>query len=164
MCSTTSNSSPPLSNRISIKTTPCRRHTWCFGFNYIIMQTDAFHLHVFASYICKQRMSSGADSFCYTCRGATCSVLTHHYTIYSYAGDNDENFSLPISSFHYLGSKIQHFDLCSFVFFAFLVIKKKALSRNSQNFSKIWFEGLRLINCTNNLAPDECLFTCREQI
>lgn len=58
-------------------------------------------------------------------------------TIYSYAGDNDENFSLPISSFHYLGSKIQRFDLCSFVFFAFLVIKKKALSRNSQNFSKI---------------------------
>lgn len=81
MCSTTSNSSPPLSNRISIKTTPCRRHTWCFGFNYIIMQTDAFHLHVFASYICKQRMSSGADSFCYTCRGATCSVLTHHYDL-----------------------------------------------------------------------------------
>lgn len=36
------NSRPSRSNRISVKTTPCRSHNWCFGFNYIIMQTDAF--------------------------------------------------------------------------------------------------------------------------
>lgn len=32
--------------------------------------------------------------------------------------------TMKIFHFHYLGSKIQRFDPCSFVFFAFLVIKK----------------------------------------
>lgn len=89
-------------------------------------------------------------SYTYVWYTSTCSILTYQCVIKLFTS------RIYRRKFHYLFAPV-----CEGlrVFTAYICIRNRKVwtITSIQQFSEIW-----LINCANNLAPDECLFTCRE--